>query len=135
MFQFLRRTPLAWYNLTHDPRRLLVAVGGVCFAVLLMFVQRGFQNALFDSQVKLIDDLNPENYQHIMERLFDLGARDVNLTPIHMKKNRPGIILSVLLEPHVRSTIEHVIYEETTTLGRALRKLKDLLDFALSCRV
>jgi putative ABC transport system permease protein len=54
---FSRKTPLAWKNLTHDPRRLAVAVAGIGFAVLLMFMQVGFQNALFDSQVKLIDDL------------------------------------------------------------------------------
>jgi putative ABC transport system permease protein len=51
------RTPLAWRNLTHDWRRLAVAVAGIGFAVLLMFTQVGFQNALFDSQVKMIDDL------------------------------------------------------------------------------
>jgi putative ABC transport system permease protein len=52
-----RNTPLAWKNLTHDWRRLAVAVAGIGFAVLLMFTQVGFQNALFDSQVKMIDDL------------------------------------------------------------------------------
>ncbi|HEX6962168.1 MAG TPA: ABC transporter permease DevC [Lacipirellula sp.] len=51
------KTPLAWKNLTHDWRRLAVAVAGIGFAVLLMFTQVGFQNALFDSQVKVIDDL------------------------------------------------------------------------------
>jgi putative ABC transport system permease protein len=51
------KTPLAWKNLTHDWRRLIVAVAGIGFAVLLMFTQVGFQNALFDSQVKMIDDL------------------------------------------------------------------------------
>ena len=51
------KTPLAWKNLTHDWRRLIVAVAGIGFAVLLMFTQVGFQNALFDSQVKIIDDL------------------------------------------------------------------------------
>jgi putative ABC transport system permease protein len=53
----LRQTPLAWKNLTHDWRRLAVAVAGIGFAVVLMFTQVGFQNALFDSQVKMIDDL------------------------------------------------------------------------------
>ncbi|MBX3432484.1 MAG: ABC transporter permease DevC [Pirellulales bacterium] len=52
-----RKTPLAWKNLTHDWRRLAVALAGIAFAVLLMFTQVGFQNALFDSQVKIIDDL------------------------------------------------------------------------------
>lgn len=53
MFRF-RRTPLAWKNLTHNVRRLLVAVAGVTFAVVLMFMERGFQNALFDSTVELV---------------------------------------------------------------------------------
>jgi putative ABC transport system permease protein len=52
------RVPLAWKNLTHDPRRLAVAVSGVGFAVLLMFMQTGFRNALFDSTVALVGALN-----------------------------------------------------------------------------
>jgi putative ABC transport system permease protein len=55
-----RRTPLAWKNLTHDRRRLAVAVSGVTFAVVLMFVERGFQNALFDSTVALVRNLNAD---------------------------------------------------------------------------
>ncbi len=53
----IKQTPLAWKNLTHDWRRLAVAVAGIAFAVLLMFMQVGFQNGLFNSQVKLIDEL------------------------------------------------------------------------------
>jgi putative ABC transport system permease protein len=49
-----RRTPLAWKNLTHNVRRLLVAVSGVVFAVVLMFMERGFRTALFDSTVELV---------------------------------------------------------------------------------
>jgi putative ABC transport system permease protein len=56
----LGKTPLAWKNLTHDWRRLAVAIAGIGFAVLLMFTQVGFQNALFDSQVKMIDELQGE---------------------------------------------------------------------------
>ncbi|MEM6654219.1 MAG: FtsX-like permease family protein [Planctomycetota bacterium] len=51
------RTPLAWKNLTHDRRRLAAAVVGIGFAVLLMFLQVGFENALFNSQVRLLDRL------------------------------------------------------------------------------
>ncbi|MGG6298158.1 ABC transporter permease DevC [Leptolyngbya sp. AN02str] len=54
------RTPLAWFNLTYERRRLLTALAGVSFAVLLMFMFRGFQNALFDSQVQLLQQLNGE---------------------------------------------------------------------------
>ena len=55
-----RHTPLAWFNLTHEKRRLLTAVAGVSFAVLLMFLFQGFENALYDSQVQLLKRLNGE---------------------------------------------------------------------------
>jgi putative ABC transport system permease protein len=54
------RVPLAWNNLTHDRRRLLLAVGGVGFAVLLMFLQLGFRNALFDSTVAFLESLDAD---------------------------------------------------------------------------
>lgn len=54
------RTPLAWLNLKHDLRRLAVAVAGICFAVLLMFMETGFMFALFDSTVKLVDDADAD---------------------------------------------------------------------------
>ena len=55
-----RRTPLAWKNLMHDPCRLLIRVGGISFAVVLMFMEVGFLFALLDSSTKLIDDLNAD---------------------------------------------------------------------------
>lgn len=57
---FRHRIPLAWRNLTHDRRRLLVAVSGVGFAVVLMFMQTGFKNALFDSTVQILQELNAD---------------------------------------------------------------------------
>lgn len=54
------RVPLAWNNLTHDKRRLLLAVGGVGFAVLLMFLQLGFRNALLDSTVAFLESLDAD---------------------------------------------------------------------------
>jgi putative ABC transport system permease protein len=56
----LLRTPLAWHNLTHNRRRFLVALGGIGFAVVLMFMETGFHNALLDSTVKVLDDLNAD---------------------------------------------------------------------------
>ncbi len=53
-------TPLAWKNLTHDPRRLVVACGGVSFAVLLMYMELGFLNALLDSNVELVRRLQAD---------------------------------------------------------------------------
>ncbi|MEL6223926.1 MAG: ABC transporter permease DevC [Cyanobacteria bacterium J06627_8] len=53
-----RHTLLAWYNLVHERRRLITALAGVAFAVLLMFVFLGFKNALYDSQTQLLELLN-----------------------------------------------------------------------------
>jgi putative ABC transport system permease protein len=54
------RTPLAWFNLTYKRQRLLTALAGVAFAVVLMFIFKGFENALYDSQVQLLKLLNGE---------------------------------------------------------------------------
>lgn len=48
------KTPIAWRNLTHNKQKLLIAVSGVAFAVVLMFQQTGFENALFDSTVEVV---------------------------------------------------------------------------------
>jgi putative ABC transport system permease protein len=55
-----RHTDLAWHNLTHNRRRLAVAVGGIAFAVLLMFMQTGFHHALLDSTVQVLHDLDAD---------------------------------------------------------------------------
>jgi len=64
-----------------------------------------------------IDDLNPQFYETAMERLFAAGALDVFLTPIQMKKNRPGTLLSVICDPDLTEAIAAVILAETSTLG------------------
>jgi len=64
-----------------------------------------------------IDDMNPEIYEHLMEKLFEIGALDVSLIPIHMKKNRPGVQLQVLASPQIAKELKRIIYQETTTLG------------------
>lgn len=56
----LSRVPLAWLNLAHDKRRLIVRVLGVAFAVFLMFAELGFWNALLDASVALIQQLDGE---------------------------------------------------------------------------
>lgn len=53
-----RYTMLPWFNLTHDKRHLLTAMGGVAFAVLLMFIFLGFKHALYDSQIQMLQRLN-----------------------------------------------------------------------------
>jgi uncharacterized protein (DUF111 family) len=64
-----------------------------------------------------LDDLNPEIYEYVMERLFALGALDVYLTPIIMKKSRPGVILSVLCREEDEESIKECLFRETTTIG------------------
>ena len=56
----MKRTPLAWLNLTHDRRKFATSMAGVGFAVLLMFLFTGFKNALYDSQVQVINRLNAD---------------------------------------------------------------------------
>jgi putative ABC transport system permease protein len=55
-----KRVPLAWLNLTHDRKKFVTSLGGVAFAVMLMFLFTGFMNALYDSQVQLLGKLNGE---------------------------------------------------------------------------
>ena len=64
-----------------------------------------------------IDDMNPQFYGHIMEQLFSAGARDVFLTPIQMKKNRPGTLLGVIALQQNEAALAELILRETTTLG------------------
>jgi pyridinium-3,5-bisthiocarboxylic acid mononucleotide nickel chelatase len=64
-----------------------------------------------------IDDMNPQLFDHVMDRLFAAGARDVFLAPIQMKKNRPATLLSVLAEPRHRQKLSEIIFKETSTLG------------------
>ncbi len=64
-----------------------------------------------------IDDMNPELYAAVSEKLFAAGARDVWLTPIQMKKGRPGVLLSVLAPAELESVLADIILAETTTLG------------------
>ena len=64
-----------------------------------------------------IDDLSPEITGALFDRLFAAGALDVFLTPIQMKKNRPGVLLTVLCEDAMVSKIAGLIFSETTTFG------------------
>ena len=67
-----------------------------------------------------LDDMNPEYFDFVEERLYEAGAVDVFKIPIIMKKSRPGIILSILTPKERVATLEEIIYQETTTIG--LRK-------------
>ena len=64
-----------------------------------------------------IDDMNPEFYDYVFDRLFAAGARDVFLSSIQMKKNRPGTLLRVIAEPKDRDALARIILRETSTIG------------------
>ncbi|MCK5508771.1 MAG: nickel pincer cofactor biosynthesis protein LarC [Desulfobacterales bacterium] len=64
-----------------------------------------------------IDDMNPEFFGFLMERLFEEGAIDVYLIPVFMKKNRPGTMMQVLCMENRKKSIINRILSETTSLG------------------
>lgn len=64
-----------------------------------------------------IDDMNPQMFGHVMNRLFAAGALDVYMTPIYMKKNRPATLLGVVARRADEPTLAHLILSETSTLG------------------
>ncbi len=66
--------------------------------------------------------MNPEIYSYLVPKLFDNGALDVYLTNIIMKKNRPGVKVSVLCKEDETDIFENILFTETTTLG--VRKYK-----------
>jgi hypothetical protein len=64
-----------------------------------------------------LDDLNPQVFGYVMDRLFEEGALDAFGLPVQMKKNRPGTLLTVLCKPEDASKLTQLIFTETTTLG------------------
>ena len=64
-----------------------------------------------------IDDLNPQVYGHLMERLFAAGALEVFYTAIQMKKNRPGTLVTVIVGREKFDAVGEVLFRETTTIG------------------
>ena len=64
-----------------------------------------------------IDDSSPEVLGYAMERLLDAGALDVTLSPIFMKKNRPGTLLRAIARPEDQERLAALLFAETTTLG------------------
>lgn len=64
-----------------------------------------------------IDDMNPQLFESTMEALFKEGALDVFITPVIMKKSRPGFLLTVLVEEKKKERVEELIFQNTTTIG------------------
>ena len=64
-----------------------------------------------------LDDVSGEVIGYVFDRLFEAGALEVFASPIYMKKNRPGTLLTVLAPPELRGKLEGILFSETPTLG------------------
>lgn len=64
-----------------------------------------------------IDDASPQILGYVMERALSAGALDCYFTPVQMKKNRPGVLVSMLCKPSARDALCELLFSETTTLG------------------
>ena len=71
-----------------------------------------------------IDDMNPQLYGHVAALLFAADALDVTLTPVQMKKGRPGHVLSVLTEAADHAPLLDIVFRETTTIGVRLHRVE-----------
>lgn len=74
-----------------------------------------------------LDDLVPEHFEYLMERLFEAGALDVSLQHLQMKKNRPGFLLRVLARPSERHELARLVFAESTAIGVRLSEWDRLL--------
>jgi uncharacterized protein (TIGR00299 family) protein len=69
-----------------------------------------------------LDDLSPQVLAHVAEAALTLGALDVMLTPVIMKKGRPGTLLTILCKPSDSAALERLVLSETSTLGLRIRQ-------------
>lgn len=74
-----------------------------------------------------LDDLNPQAYETVVERLFETGALDVTLTPVIMKRGRPGITLAALAPREAAQAVAGVMLRDTTTLGVRMQTVDRLV--------
>ncbi len=110
------------FNLSFSPKRIVYSVGTrepAAEAGLLRIID--IEGLPFEREIVVIrttiDDMNPESYEYVQERLFAEGALEVYLTQLIMKKGRPGILVTVLCESNDREKITNLLFRETTTLG------------------
>src|SRR4051794_37967302 len=96
------RVPLAWNNLTHDRRKFVVSLLGIGFATMLMFVQMGFRNAMLDSSIAIVDQLDAE-VLILSKSRYSLAVRDrFTLHRLEQALAIPGVAdaFPLYLEPH-----------------------------------
>jgi uncharacterized protein (TIGR00299 family) protein len=71
-----------------------------------------------------IDDMSPQLYEPLLDRLLAAGALDVHLVPVVMKRSRPGVVVSALAPPGLAERLAEVLFRETTTIGVRWRELR-----------
>ena len=64
-----------------------------------------------------IDDMNPQLYDYLIEKVLDMGALDIFCTSVQMKKNRRGTMVTILCRPEMVTTLSDFLFRETTTIG------------------
>jgi putative ABC transport system permease protein len=89
------RTPLAWRNLTHDTRRLLIAVSGVAFAVILIFMELGFLNALLESTVQILRRLKGEIVIVSRAQYALIAAERFDIRRLYDALEVPGVVAAM----------------------------------------
>src|SRR5882724_9559128 len=88
--------------------------------VLRVFVGETAEQAATETILQVettVDDMSPQLYEPLMERLFEAGALDVHLTPVLMKKSRPGVVVTALCTSAAVGALTRVCFEESTTIG------------------
>jgi pyridinium-3,5-bisthiocarboxylic acid mononucleotide nickel chelatase len=93
------------------PNLLRVAIGEALDEV------KGYQIEQVAVVETSIDDMNPELYDYLIHKMLDMGAHDVFLTPLQMKKNRPGTMVTVICVPDNVGKFSDFLMRETTTIG------------------
>jgi len=96
---------------THGPNLLRVSIGEAAETAQGFQVERA---AVIETN---IDDMNPQLYDYLIQKMLDMGALDVFLAPIQMKKNRPGTLVSVICQVEAVEKFAEFLLQETTTIG------------------
>ncbi len=115
----LRRVPLAWRNLTEDPWRLATSTAGASFAVILMFSQVGFRNALLENMVAVIDDLDGQLFMTNRERYMLTTPAAFSRRRLEKALGHDGVVSASPFYVDVRETTKW--RNPASGLGRRIR--------------
>ncbi len=97
------------------PNFLRVSVGETTEAIAAFETE---QAAVIETN---IDDMNPQIYDYVISQALEMGAMDIWLTPVQMKKNRPGALLTIICAPQAVAKFAEFLLRETTTIGMRWR--------------